>query len=151
MDEDERQLESQQEDRTGRVRSPVSGLDSATNAGASVEITARDIFSRRTHRRVRSELPAYLMIQCSWFTAFGLQMVLFPYLITNRLGLNGTELGLANMALSAPSVIFLLIGGVIAAPFGAIMAKRFSPKIMLVLVGIVLTATSAYSLLRALS
>ena len=135
MDEDERQLESQQEDRTGRVRSPVSGLDSATNAGASVEITARDIFSRRTHRRVRSELPAYLMIQCSWFTAFGLQMVLFPYLITNRLGLNGTELGLANMALSAPSVIFLLIGGVIA--------ERASGKYLLTLLHLMAAVPAA--------
>ena len=92
MDEDERQLESRGEDRTGQVKSPVSGLDSATTAGASVEFTARSLFTRRTHRRVKSELPAYLMIQCSWFTAFGLQMVLFPYLITNRLGLDGTEL-----------------------------------------------------------
>jgi MFS family permease len=114
MNEDESQLETREEDRTGQVKSPVSGLDSATTAGASMELTARRLFHRKTHRRVKSELPAYLLIQCSWFTAFGLQMVLFPYLITNRLGLDGTELGLANMALSAPSVIFLLIGGVIA-------------------------------------
>ena len=41
-------------------------------------------------------------------------MVLFPYLITNKLGLGGTELGLANLALSGPSVVFLLLGGVVA-------------------------------------
>ena len=57
------------------------------------------------------------------------------------------HLGFQNFA---GATLGLLIGGVIAAPFGAIMAKRFSPKIMLVLVGIVLSATSAYSLLRAL-
>lgn len=115
MTEDKRQLDiDEDDDRAGQLRSPVSGVDSATSAGASVEMTARNLFRKRTHKRVKSELPAYLMIQCSWFTAFGLQMVLFPYLITNRLGLDGTELGLANMALSAPSVIFLLLGGVIA-------------------------------------
>lgn len=43
----------------------------------------------------------------------------------------------------------LIIGGVVAAPIGAMMAKRFSPKLMLVMVGIVLTATSAFGLYRA--
>lgn len=114
MSDENRQLDGMEDDRTGQIKSPVSGIDSATGAGASLEITARGLFVRRTHRRVKSELPAYLMVQCSWFVAFGLQLVLFPYLITNRLGLDGTELGLANMALSAPSVIFLLLGGVIA-------------------------------------
>ncbi|KQZ73513.1 hypothetical protein ASE06_14165 [Sphingopyxis sp. Root214] len=44
----------------------------------------------------------------------------------------------------------LIIGGVAAAPLGAMMAKRFSPKVMLVMVGIVLIATSAFGLYRAL-
>ena len=44
----------------------------------------------------------------------------------------------------------LIIGGVAAAPLGAMMAKRFSPKVMLVMVGVVLTATSAFGLYRAL-
>ena len=43
----------------------------------------------------------------------------------------------------------LIIGGVAAAPLGAMMAKRFSPKVMLVMVGIVLTATCAFGLYRA--
>ncbi|MGR4889670.1 sulfite exporter TauE/SafE family protein [Sphingopyxis sp. LARHCG72] len=45
----------------------------------------------------------------------------------------------------------LIIGGVAAAPLGAMMAKRFSPKVMLVMVGIVLIATSAFGLYRALT
>ena len=44
----------------------------------------------------------------------------------------------------------LIIGGVAAAPLGAYMAKRFSPKLMLVMVGVVLTATSAFGLYRSL-
>lgn len=93
---------------------PISGVSSAFVAGKSLVATARSIKAKQVRKGVKIELPAYLLVQSSWFVAFGLQMVLFPYLITNRLGLNGVELGLANMALSAPSVIFLLIGGVVA-------------------------------------
>lgn len=56
------------------------------------------------------------------------------------------HLGIADIA--GPT-LGLLIGGVAAAPVGAWAAKHFSPKLMLVLVGIVLTLTSTYSLLRA--
>ena len=49
-----------------------------------------------------------------------------------------------NVSLGAAALLGLLIGGVMAAPLGAFMAKRFSPKLMLVLVGTVLTATSAF-------
>jgi len=84
------------------------------DAGSSLLPTARSLLARRLKRNVNVEFPAYLLVQSSWFVAFGLQLVLFPYLITNRLGLDGLELGLANMALSAPSVVFLLLGGVVA-------------------------------------
>ena len=47
-------------------------------------------------------------------------------------------------------VAAMAVGGVIAAPIGAILAKRFPAKTMLILVGIVLTLTSAFSLYRAL-
>jgi uncharacterized membrane protein YfcA len=43
----------------------------------------------------------------------------------------------------------LLIGGVIAAPLGAVMAKRIPTTVMLVLVGAVLTITSTYGFIRA--
>jgi len=55
------------------------------------------------------------------------------------------HLGFADIA---GATLGLLIGGVIAAPMGAFMAKRFPPKLMLILVGTVLTATSAFSLWR---
>lgn len=45
----------------------------------------------------------------------------------------------------------LLIGGVAAAPLGAFLAKRIQPVLLLRLVGIVLTATSVFSLYRALA
>ena len=109
-------VDNMAEGAAGDVTSPVSGVSEALGAGASLLSTATHWRARQLRRGVKIELPAYLMVQCSWFMAFGLQMVLFPYLITGRdhLHLDGLALGLANMALSGPSVIFLLIGGVVA-------------------------------------
>jgi len=42
----------------------------------------------------------------------------------------------------------LLIGGIIAAPFGAVIAKNLKPKIMFILVGIVLSLTSLVALYK---
>ncbi|HWK41564.1 MAG TPA: sulfite exporter TauE/SafE family protein [Croceibacterium sp.] len=47
-------------------------------------------------------------------------------------------------------VLGLLIGGVVAAPFGAIVAKRVPARALLIMVGVVLTVTSAYSVWSAL-
>ena len=44
----------------------------------------------------------------------------------------------------------LLIGGLAAAPLGAVLAKRLPTKVLLLMVGFVLTATSLFSLYRAL-
>lgn len=59
-----------------------------------------------------------------------------------------TQLGWEAFTLAT---VGLLIGGVIAAPFGAMLAKRVEAKTLMLLVGIVLTATSIYGLYRALS
>lgn len=56
------------------------------------------------------------------------------------------HLGLKSFA---TATIGLLIGGVLAAPLGAFFAKRIPMKIMLVLVGTVLTITSTYGFIRA--
>lgn len=58
------------------------------------------------------------------------------------------QLGIADLV---GATLGLLLGGVIAAPLGAIAAKRFSPKLMLVLVGLVLMVTSLYGIWTALS
>lgn len=49
------------------------------------------------------------------------------------------------------AVVGLLIGGVAAAPLGAWMAKVVPPKQLLLMVGVVLTLTSAYGIYRALA
>ncbi|QKG71081.1 sulfite exporter TauE/SafE family protein [Erythrobacter mangrovi] len=56
------------------------------------------------------------------------------------------HLGIADLA---GATLGLLLGGVVAAPFGAFAAKHFSPKLMLILVGIVLSLTSAYGIWTA--
>ena len=45
----------------------------------------------------------------------------------------------------------LLVGGLLAAPLGGYIAKRVPPKTLLLMVGVVLTATSLFSLYKALT
>jgi len=56
------------------------------------------------------------------------------------------SVGLAQVA---GGTIGLLIGGVLAAPIGAFAAKRIPVKPMLILVGVVLTLTSAFGIYKA--
>jgi uncharacterized membrane protein YfcA len=58
-----------------------------------------------------------------------------------------TQLGIEAFTVAT---IGLLIGGVIAAPLGARLAKRIEPKTLMLMVGIVLTLTSLYNLYLAL-
>jgi uncharacterized protein len=48
------------------------------------------------------------------------------------------------------ATVGLLIGGVLAAPLGALLAKRTEPKTLMLMVGVVLTVTSLYNLYLAL-
>ncbi len=59
-------------------------------------------------------------------------------------------LSLGLQAFSA-ATLGLLIGGVAAAPIAAVVARRTRPKLLLVMVGIVLTITSLYGIYRAIS
>jgi uncharacterized membrane protein YfcA len=58
-----------------------------------------------------------------------------------------TQLGWKAFSLAT---VGLLIGGVIAAPLGAVLAKRVAPQRLMLLVGVILTLTSLYSLWRAI-
>jgi uncharacterized membrane protein YfcA len=58
-----------------------------------------------------------------------------------------TQLGLEAFTVAT---IGLLIGGVIAAPLGARLARRVEPKTLMLMVGVVLTLTSVYNLYLAL-
>ena len=43
----------------------------------------------------------------------------------------------------------LILGGVVAAPFGAVLASRVQPRTLLLAVSLVLIVTSAYSIYKA--
>jgi uncharacterized protein len=60
---------------------------------------------------------------------------------------------IATIGLEAFTIVTggLLIGGLLAAPLGGYFAKRIPTKTLLTLVGVVLTATSLFSLYKALS
>jgi MFS family permease len=102
----ENSLDKLDEEIAEGAASPISGVGAALAAGEAIGVVGR--------RRVLLELPAYLVVQVAWFTAFGLQTVLFPYLLKNVLGVEPALLGVAQMALAAPSVVFILLGGVVA-------------------------------------
>ncbi|BBC74092.1 membrane protein [Altererythrobacter sp. B11] len=54
-----------------------------------------------------------------------------------------------GLAAFSIATVGLIIGGVAAAPFGAIVAKRLRPRLLLFSVALVLIATSLFSVLRA--
>ncbi len=60
---------------------------------------------------------------------------------------------IANLGLEAFTVatVGLLIGGLAAAPFGAMLARRIPARALMTMVGTVLTLTSVFSLYKALS
>jgi uncharacterized membrane protein YfcA len=49
------------------------------------------------------------------------------------------------------ATVGLLIGGMLAAPFGAILAKRVPAKVLMTMVGAILTLTSVFGLYRAMT
>ena len=49
------------------------------------------------------------------------------------------------------AAVGLIIGGLLAAPLGAVLVKRIAPKTLLSMVGALLIATSLFSLYKALT
>ena len=61
-----------------------------------------------------SQVRWFLIGQARWFAAFGLQAVLFPYLIVNVLFESPDRVGLAQMCLLAPALALMVPGGMLA-------------------------------------
>ncbi len=57
---------------------------------------------------------AYLLATSAWFSAFGMQSVIFAWLVTLVLRESAERVGFAQMALLLPGMIFILIAGAIA-------------------------------------
>lgn len=60
-----------------------------------------------------------------------------------------TFLGSMGLAAFTVATVGLIVGGVLAAPFGAILAKRLQPRMLLAGVSVVLIATSVYGIVKA--
>ncbi|NIP13863.1 MAG: MFS transporter, partial [Pseudomonadales bacterium] len=60
----------------------------------------------------------YLLGTASWFTAFGIQGVIFAWLVTMVLRESPEMVGLAQMTLLLPGTLLMLIGGTYADRFG---------------------------------
>ena len=61
-----------------------------------------------------SPFATYLLGLSSWFVPLGIQMVLFPWLVAVVLHMDAFAVGIAQMALMAPSILFLPLGGLVA-------------------------------------
>ena len=65
--------------------------------------------------------------------------------------ISATFIATLGWAAFTTATLGLLIGGVCAAPFGAWMAKKVNPDMLLTFVGVILTLTSGFGLYRSLS
>ncbi|MBS0549091.1 MAG: MFS transporter [Proteobacteria bacterium] len=70
-----------------------------------------------------SGFAAYLAGLGTWFIPLGIQMVLFPWLVAVVLRMDAFAVGVAQMALMAPSLLFL--------PLGGLAADRGNPRALL--------------------
>ena len=69
---------------------------------------------RVTDKLVQGQFRWFMAGQASWFSAFGLQAVLFPFLVVNVLLQGPERIGLAQTALMAPSLLLMMLGGALA-------------------------------------
>ena len=65
--------------------------------------------------------------------------------------ISATFIGTMGLAAFTLQTVGLLIGGLIAAPFGGLLAKRVPARLLMAMVGVLLTVTSAYTIWSALS
>jgi MFS family permease len=56
----------------------------------------------------------YLGGAATWFTSFGMQSILFPWLVAVVLREPAQRVGIAQMAMMAPAIAFMLLGGAVA-------------------------------------
>jgi MFS family permease len=100
-----------------------------------------------------SVFPIYLAGLASWFVPLGIQMVLFSWLATIVLHMNAFYVGIAQVALMAPGIVFLPLGGLVADRGNArrlLLRYHFLYALPpLVLAGVLATGSLSYPLLIA--
>jgi len=65
--------------------------------------------------------------------------------------ISATFIATMGFAAFTLQTVGILIGGLIAAPFGAVLAKRVPARVLMAMVGVLLTLTSAYTIWAALT
>jgi MFS family permease len=102
---------------------------------------------------MRSLFPLYLLGLASWFVPLGIQMVLFSWLAAIVLRMDAFAVGIAQMALMAPSILFLPLGGLVADRGNArrllMRYHLFYALPPLVLAGVLMSGGLSYPLLIA--
>lgn len=61
-----------------------------------------------------ARMRLYLGGQASWYISLGIQFVLFPFLVAQELHESAARVGIAQMSLMAPAILFMLLGGTTA-------------------------------------
>lgn len=102
---------------------------------------------------MRSAFPIYLVGLGSWFVPLGIQMVLFSWLAAIVLHMDAFAVGIAQVALMAPGILFLPLGGLVADRGNArrlLLRYHFLYALPpLVLAGVVMMGGLSYPLLIA--
>jgi MFS family permease len=93
----------------------------------------------------------YLFAHAAWFLAFGVQAVLFPYLVRVVLNESAIRFGLAQMSIQLPTTLLILVGGFVADRTDArrtmVIACGLTVLTFLVLGGLVTVGKLTYGLL----
>lgn len=94
-------------------------------------------------------LQYYLLGTGSWFLAFGMQGVMFAWLVTMVLHETPEKVGVAQMSLLLPGTLLILIGGSYADRFGArriaVLAQSVATVAPLLLLALVATDRLSFS------
>ncbi|MDA1073424.1 MAG: MFS transporter, partial [Proteobacteria bacterium] len=77
-------------------------------------------------------INAYLVGTGSWFMAFGMQSVMFTWLVTMVLRESPTMVGVAQMTLLLPGTLLILLGGGISDRFGGLRVVMLAQSISVV-------------------
>jgi MFS family permease len=100
---------------------------------------------------MRSAFPTYLLGLGAWFVPLGIQMVLFSWLAAIVLHMEAFWVGVAQVALMAPGILFLPLGGLVADrgnPRRLLLRYHFLYAVPpLVLAGVVASGLLSYPLL----
>lgn len=104
-----------------------------------------------TAQERNTRLKLYLGGQASWYLSLGIQFVLFPYLVAQELHEPAAKVGIAQMSLMAPSLLFMLLGGT-TADHGDVRRILINVHYLsvlppLVLTGVLLSGHLTYSIL----